>query len=127
MQPVHLFDLAARQAQWASVRQSLIAGNIANANTPGYVARDIEPFSKILDSTHLEMTRTASGHVDTSGTSLETGKIKPEDSWDVSFSGNSVSIDQELIKAGGTERAFQLNASLVKAFHRMFLMSVRSS
>ena len=31
MEPVSLFDLAAKQAQWLSVRQSAIAGKIANA------------------------------------------------------------------------------------------------
>jgi len=30
MEPVNLFDLAAKQSQWLSVRQSAIAGNIAN-------------------------------------------------------------------------------------------------
>ena len=29
-------NLAAKQSQWLAVRQSTIAGNIANANTPGY-------------------------------------------------------------------------------------------
>lgn len=35
MGPVNLFDLASRQSQWLAVRQSSIAGNIANASTPG--------------------------------------------------------------------------------------------
>ena len=42
MEPVSLFDLAAKQAQWLSVRQSAIAGNIANANTPGYRRKDVD-------------------------------------------------------------------------------------
>ena len=41
---VNLFELAAKQAQWLSVRQSAIAGNVANVNTPGYHALDVEPF-----------------------------------------------------------------------------------
>ena len=51
MEPVNLFDLATRQSQWLAVRQSAIASNIANANTPGYTANDVEPFEKVLDRT----------------------------------------------------------------------------
>ncbi|WP_306792290.1 flagellar basal body protein, partial [Enterobacter asburiae] len=51
MEPVNLFDLATRQSQWLAVRQSTIASNIANANTPGYTANDVEPFEKVLDRT----------------------------------------------------------------------------
>lgn len=126
MQPVHLFDLAARQAQWASVRQALITGNIANANTPGFAARDIQPFEDVLNTTHLEMARTTRGHVDISGASLESTPTAKTEAWDVTYSGNSVSIDQELVKADETNRAFALNAGIVKAFHRMLLSSVRS-
>jgi flagellar basal-body rod protein FlgB len=126
VQPVHLFDLAARHAQWASVRQAVITGNIANANSPGFAARDIEPFHDILDSTHLEMARTSAAHIDTAGAELGAGKTGVADSWDVTYSGNSVSIDQELVKADEVSRAFSLDAGIVKAFHRMLLASVRS-
>ena len=48
MEPVNLFDLATQQARWLSVRQTAIAGNIANANTPGYARHDVEPFERYL-------------------------------------------------------------------------------
>ena len=126
MQPVHLFGLAARHAEWASVRQALITGNIANANTPGFAARDIQPFEDVLDSTRLEMARTTRGHVDISGASLESATASKAETWDVSYSGNSVSVDQELVKADEVSRSFSLNAGIVRAFHRMILASVRS-
>lgn len=127
LQPIHLFDLAARHAEWATVRQTVITGNVANANTPGFAARDIKPFEEILESTHLEMARTASGHVDASGVALGSAKAGAAESWDVSYSGNSVSLDQELVKADETSRAYTLNASVVSAFHRMILSSARGS
>jgi flagellar basal-body rod protein FlgB len=36
MQPIQLFELTSKQAHWLTVRQSVVAGNIANVNTPGY-------------------------------------------------------------------------------------------
>jgi flagellar basal-body rod protein FlgB len=46
-------------------------------------------------------------------------------SWDVTHSGNSVSIEQELINAGEVNRAYRLNTSIAKAFHRMILASAK--
>ena len=56
MTAIHLFDVVSRNNLWLSVRQSTIASNIANANTPGYKALDVEPFEKVLESTRLSMT-----------------------------------------------------------------------
>ena len=48
MQPIQLFKLASQQAQWLSVRQTVVAGNIANVNTQGYAAKDVESFKAVL-------------------------------------------------------------------------------
>ena len=71
MEPVNLFDLAAKQSQWLAVRQSAIAGNVANANTPGYTAMDVEPFDKVLDRTAVSLISTDAGHLATGGTDGE--------------------------------------------------------
>jgi flagellar basal-body rod protein FlgB len=34
-------------------------------------------------------------------------------------------MEQELMKAGEVGRAFEMNTAIVKAFHRMMLMSVK--
>ena len=41
-------------------------------------------------------------------------------------SDNTVVLEDELMKAGEIRRSFELNTSIVKAFHRMLLMSVRT-
>lgn len=125
--PVYLFDLASRQAQWLAARQSTISGNIANANTPGYRARDIEPFADVLDKTKLAMAATNGGHIGLDTTRAEGTKVKKADTWDTVYSKNSVSLEQELIKAGEIDRQHSLNTSIVKAFHRMLMSSVRSA
>jgi flagellar basal-body rod protein FlgB len=125
--PVYLFDLASRQAQWLAARQSTISGNIANANTPGYRARDIEPFADILDKTKLAMVATSGGHIGLGAAQPEATKVKKADTWDTVYSKNSVSLEQELIKAGEIDRQHSLNTSIVKAFHRMLMSSVRNA
>ena len=125
--PVYLFDLASRQSQWLAARQTTISGNVANANTPGYRARDVEPFADILDKTKLTMAATNGGHIGFEPSRAEAAKVKKSESWDTVYSKNSVSLEQELIKAGEVNRQHSLNTSIVKSFHRMLLSSVRTS
>ncbi|WP_230533104.1 flagellar basal body rod protein FlgB [Microvirga roseola] len=124
--PVYLFDLASRQSQWLAVRQSTIAGNIANANTPGYKARDVEPFADVLDKTKLAMVGTRSGHITMDGRQVEGTKVKKSETWDTVYSGNSVSLEQEMSKSGEVNRQHSLNTSIVKSFHRMLMSTVRT-
>lgn len=40
-------------------------------------------------------------------------------------SGNSVVLEQELVKDGEIRRSFELNTAIVRAFHRMMMMTTR--
>jgi flagellar basal-body rod protein FlgB len=123
--PVYLFDVASSYAQWLSLRQAAISSNVANANTPGYKGQDIEPFNKLLDAKVVSMAVTSPKHI-TTGTSLRAQGTRKEDSWDVVHSGNSVSLEQEMLKAGDINRDYSLNTAIVKSFHRMFLNSTKT-
>ena len=41
-------------------------------------------------------------------------------------SNNTVAIEEELMKAGEVRRGLELNTGIVKAFHRMYLMTTRA-
>ncbi len=125
MEPIHLFELAAQQARYLSTSQSVIADNVANANTPGFRARALQPFSEVLDQTRLTLASTNPGHLDVPATEAQAASTTDADPWEVAESGNSVSLEQELIKAGDVNRSYSLNSSLVKAFHGMLMSSVK--
>lgn len=126
MEPVSLFDLAAKQAQWLAVRQSAVAGNIANANTPGYTANDVEPFEKVLDRAAVSLQATQAGHLGNAATNARF-TIKPQENDGVVMpSKNSVVLEDQLLKAGEVRRSFELNTAIVKAFHTMMMMAVKS-
>ena len=55
MDPIFLQDLAARKTAWLAARQAVVAANVANANTPGFHAKDIAPFKDVLAHTELAM------------------------------------------------------------------------
>ncbi len=123
---VNLFDLAAKQAQWLSVRQSAIAGNIANINTPGYQALDVEPFSKVLDGTRVGMNVTQASHL-TGGAGLDDIAVRQREHDGTTLpSENNVVMESELMSAGEVRRTFELNAAIVKAFNRMTMLVSKS-
>jgi flagellar basal-body rod protein FlgB len=128
MQQIQLFELASRQADWLSVRQEVVAGNIANANTPKFKAKDVTPFNAVLDQTqHMAMARTHPGHMASNDLSDEVD-IKESalnDEIGVQESGNTVSLSQELSKTGEIKRQYELSTGLVKSFHSMMLMTVK--
>jgi flagellar basal-body rod protein FlgB len=121
---VNLFELAARQSQWLSVRQSAIAANIANANTPGFRALEVEPFEKVLDANGVGMRATQAAHL-SAGAGAGTNDIavrQRDDGAPMMPSQNSVVLENELMNAGEVRRAFELNTSIVKAFNRMTML-----
>jgi flagellar basal-body rod protein FlgB len=123
--PVFLASLASSQAQWLAARQTTIASNVANANTPGYQARDVTPFSTTLDQTALSLTATNARHIDAGAEIAPTQKISKTDSWEIFHSGNSVALEQEMMKAGEVNQGYALNTAIVKAFSRMVSMSAK--
>lgn len=125
MEPIQLFGLASRQAHWLSVRQTVVAGNIANANTPGFVARDVEPFEQVLETTGNRMAATHPAHFVEDSMRNSVRATTLDEDVDVQVSGNSVTMADELIKSGEVRRQFELNTGLVRSFHRLMLLTVQ--
>ena len=125
MDPIHLFDLAGKQARWLSTDQSVIASNVANASTPGYRAQSLQPFSEVLDKTELQLASTAPTHLALDPMQAGAATIKEQNPWEVTESGNSVALEQELIKAGDVNRAYSLNTGIVKTFHAMLMSAAK--
>jgi len=126
MGPIHLFEFASRQAEWLASRQVVIAGNVAHADTPNYKAKDVVPFGRVMDRTQLAMGATHSNHLQGGASAAPEVEVKRDRAWEVSHSGNSVRLEQELIKTGEVNRGMSLNTSIVQTFHRMLLTSLRS-
>ncbi|WP_420410617.1 flagellar basal body rod protein FlgB [Hoeflea sp.] len=124
MQPIQLFELTSKQAHWLTVRQSVVAGNIANVNTPGYASREVAEFEAVLQDTGARMAATHPRHIqeDPLRGAVRSGN---QNGVEVMPSGNSVNLPDELSKTGEIKRMYELNAGMVKAFHRMMLLTVR--
>ncbi|MGO7675384.1 flagellar basal body protein, partial [Rhizobium ruizarguesonis] len=55
--------MASRQAEWLTIRQQVVAGNIANANTPKFHDKDVTPFDAVLDKSDIAMARNNPAHL----------------------------------------------------------------
>jgi flagellar basal-body rod protein FlgB len=114
-----LLSLLRSRMSWLNQRQDVLAQNVANADTPGYVARDLKAldFSQVLKSE--TSVNKLSGLVVTNprhlqGRSSSSGSFDEMETPDVESSpnGNAVSIEQEMIKVSDTQAQFQAAANL---------------
>jgi len=112
-----LFDLADRRLAWIGRRQEMLAQNIANADTPGWKARDIKPFAELLArSPGTAPLLTHPGHLASRRAPpdgrTQNGEHAPD--------GNSVVLDAELGKVADTETAHSLVTGLYSKYLGMF-------
>jgi flagellar basal-body rod protein FlgB len=118
MSEIYLSTLAKDNSNWLSVRQSLIAGNVANANTPGFRSQDVKPMNE-SGNLFSNLARTNDGHLYSGIGNVSGVGTTSDDTWEVFHSGGNVSLPQEMMKAGEVAGAFQLNTAVMKSFHRM--------
>lgn len=127
MQPLSLFDLSYRKNEWLSQRQSVIAVNIANANTPGFKAKDLSSFEDVMQaSTSLPLSATNEHHIIPADTQSDLGHPRNVNGSEVMHSGNDVNLEQEFLKSGDVMRQYSLNTQVVKAFNRMLQMASKA-
>jgi flagellar basal-body rod protein FlgB len=125
VEPIYLFDLSSQHAQWLSVRQAIVARNISNINTPGYKALDVVPFDSAFKVELLSLATSNPAHIAQASLEPEGATLKESKAWDIVHSGNSVSLEQQLMKASDINSRFALNRSIVKTFNEMLAASVK--
>ena len=125
MDPINFFSLASQQNRWLAVRQSVVAQNVANVNTPGYKGLDVEPFEAVMNATGIEMRKTQTRHLTPKGGTGSDAQTEENGKWQVVHSGNSVSLEEQMLKSGEISGAYARNTGVMKTFHRMLLAASR--
>jgi len=101
LEEIDLFRLSHAMARHAGARQAVVAQNMAHADTPGYAARDIAPFSAYLGGTAGFAPRaTRPGHLNGSHAGIAPGfapRIDRTATRDPN--GNSVALETEMLRA----------------------------
>ncbi len=124
---IGLFDLAEKRLVWTAQRQSVLASNIANANTAAFQARDVQSFASVLSGTGtIEPARTQAGHMTgTVPSGLASLTTDPPDAR--ALDGNTVALDQQLTKVADTESTQALVTTIWKKYMGMFSMALGRS
>jgi flagellar basal-body rod protein FlgB len=74
----------------------------------------------------VRLATTSPTHMQLSPTETDTRATAKKDSWDVVHSGNSVSLEQEMIKGSDVNRDYSMNSAIVRSFNRMVLTSAKT-
>jgi flagellar basal-body rod protein FlgB len=124
---IGLFDLAEKRLTWAAQRQTVLAANIANANTPGFQARDLMSFNQVLAGTGtMAPVQTQPGHM--TGTIASGAASLTKQRPDVrALDRNSVTLDEQLTKVADTETTQSLVTSIWKKYVGMFNVALGRS
>lgn len=118
---IPLFSLISNRMSWLSSRQSVLAENVANSSTPGYIARDIRPldFQQMMAQGASETLNTTNvRHI----TVRPPSPFEPEDAAGEGGSptGTVVSLEQEMIKLSDTQLQYQTATNLYQKAVAMF-------
>ncbi|WP_026190689.1 flagellar basal body rod protein FlgB [Methylobacterium sp. WSM2598] len=112
-----LVSMLRNRMQWHQTRQKVLAENVANANTPGFKARDLrapvfQPDGSVAASglPGIGVERTSPLHM--AGTGFTPSEDRTRTRFDVVPSGNAVSLEDEMLKAADNQADYQLAASL---------------
>jgi flagellar basal-body rod protein FlgB len=118
MTELPLFSLLKQRMDWLGQRQKLLSQNVANADTPHFAARDLKAadFEKTLrgiagatsrvnlavtDPMHIASVAKLGGYADYASPDKAADPL-----------GNSVSLEQEMIKVADTQAQFQAATNL---------------
>lgn len=94
---LEIFQMAQAMALHASARQSAVAGNVANADTPGYKARDAAPFADTYAELGMGIRATRPGHI--GGANHPQAVALTDAGGQASPNGNTVSLETEMVRA----------------------------
>lgn len=122
---VGLFALADQRLQWLGAREAVLAANVANADTPGWQARDVQSFAAWLGNGAAtpagQPVRTNPMHLagranGVAGGHALVGEHAPD--------GNQVSLDQQLEKIVQTDTQHETVTALYQKYLGMFRMTL---
>lgn len=122
LQKLSFFQIAQERMDWLAQRQKVVSQNLANANTPGYEARDVKEldFKSALSRTLARETqsipaaRTDPAHL--TGSLPQAGPYRVETvrrPFEYTLDKNGVDVEEQMEKAASNRSAYELASNLV--------------
>ena len=134
---VPFFALMRERMNWLDRRQQVIATNVANADTPGYVARDLRPFEEALgrhggsasamggasSGGMLPLALTNGAHISPGGAAASPFRTQNSGDTETTLNGNRVVLEDEMVRMGEA----RMNYEAAVGFYQRALGMLRTA
>jgi flagellar basal-body rod protein FlgB len=133
---IPLFNIMKNKLNYLSERQSILAQNVANVDTPGYKAQDVEApdFQKMLrdvshgPARHLSIATTSARHIMPVMVSPAALKVVDRATTDeMNPNGNNVVVEEEMSKVASNQAEYTKVLNLYGKAISMFKTAIGSS
>jgi flagellar basal-body rod protein FlgB len=123
---IPLFEAITRRMGWLTQRQTVLAENVSNVNTPGYLEKDLkEPdFRELVQkgASAVHLTATRPNHIVTRPGGAIDGTI--DTTTDRTLNGNGVSIEAQMMKVSQNAADYTLTTTLYKKHMSLIKMAL---
>jgi flagellar basal-body rod protein FlgB len=115
---IPILSMLRTRLQWAQARQKVLAENVANADTPGYQARDLtrlkfEPAGEGAPSVQpVTLATTEPDQIGGLGPDPSAFRSRTDRGYEVRPTGNAVNLEQEMMKVAANQMDFQTATAL---------------
>ncbi len=124
-----------KRMQWLNGNQTVISENIANADTPGYTNKELEKqdFSRLVSGLSNEKAPPASSaglkttnvrHIGGAGSMNGQPNVKEAKDGEESLNGNSVVLEDEMIKLADNQMEYGMAVNLYKKNMRLLKIAM---
>jgi flagellar basal-body rod protein FlgB len=110
---IPILSMLRERMEWHQERQQVLAENVANADTPGYRARDLAPpdFAHQVRVASLALERTDAAHIESTSNGT-TFAAESGERFEVRPRGNTVTHEDEMMKAASNQMDYEAVTSL---------------
>jgi flagellar basal-body rod protein FlgB len=128
-----MFQVLKEKMDWHGQNQRVSATNVANADTPDFKAQGLAPinFRKALersgDRFAMAMERSNGLHVEGSTPPLSFKEADSQSIYDISPTGNAVTLEDEMLKMSNNAEDYRLTSQLYKKYANLFRIAIRGS
>ncbi|MGN6489174.1 MAG: flagellar basal body rod protein FlgB [Devosia sp.] len=107
-----LLSALTEKMKWHQARQSLLAENVANSETPGYRGRDLKAFGfeehmRSLSTARIETAATQPMHISVQGADADGFGPRRMNSFEITPEGNGVTLEDEMMKVASNQLDYQ--------------------
>jgi|SRR5690606_38521222 flagellar basal-body rod protein FlgB len=127
---IPLFAMLRGRMSWLTERQRVVAENVANADTPGYAARDLrapEDFAAAMRSqtAGVGLARTRAGHIPMNTAPAPRFESTRSPDSETTLDGNSVVVEEQMLKMAESRMAYDAAIGFYQKSLSMIRMAAR--